>query len=76
MSSGTPTGPWTTIAHAQLPGCAAIFEASVGTTVCYAIVGHPEQSGNGHLVVSYYLPTLHNVDNRLVEVDLQIAALR
>jgi len=76
VSSGTPTGPWTTIAHAQLPGCAAIFEASVGTTVCYAIVGHPEQSGNGHLVVSYYLPTLHNVDNRLVEVDLQIAALR
>ena len=76
VAAERPPGPWTTIAHAQLPGCESIFHTSGGTTVCYAIVGHPEQSGSGHLVVSYYLPTLHNADNRLVEVDLQISALR
>ena len=51
LSAPTPSGPWHLQVTGQVPGCEGLSSG-----FCYSLIGHPELSTAGHLMISYFDP--------------------
>jgi hypothetical protein len=51
LTAPAPSGPWHLQSTGQVPGCVGLANG-----FCYALIGHPELSTAGHLMISYFDP--------------------